>query len=80
MSLRCGSGGGSSHRMDDDPSGQAAESAHCAADARHRGETRPRADLIVHARTLLHGVVLSKPAQLAPLVAEASALARAPNE
>ena len=35
--------------MNDDPSGQAAGSAHCAADVRHRGEMKPRADLIVHA-------------------------------
>ena len=35
--------------MNDDPSGQAAESAHCATDARHQGETKPQAHLIVHA-------------------------------
>jgi hypothetical protein len=35
--------------MNDDPSGQAAESAHRAADARHQGETKPGAHLVVHA-------------------------------
>jgi hypothetical protein len=33
--------------MNDDPSEQAAESAQRAADARHQGETKPQAHLIV---------------------------------
>ena len=65
--------------MNDDLSGQAAGSAHCAADARRRGEMRPRADLIVHARALYYiASYFASPRPLLP-VAEASALARAPN-
>jgi hypothetical protein len=66
--------------MNDDPGEQAAESAHRAADARHQGETKPPAHLIVHTTLYYTASYTTSPPELVPLVAEASALARPPNQ
>ena len=55
--------------MNDDPSEQAAESAHRPADARHQGETKPQAHLVVHAaHSTTRRRTSQAPPQLAPLV------------